>query len=295
MGDLYTMNRFLETLKICNKTSKFYFDDIDILEIKNMREKIGKLNSLIGNKDFDNKLKNIILLNPELINIFPLLVGVRDLNIDLLVEYTYDKPWVTSTYSLKENDLSEDSLNNILDFFKNIGLKEFFQNEEISDVYSYILGMHLGLKTNARKNKSGTFMENYIEGYLERLSYNNNNLKYISQATSKDILKEFNIDIKDTLKNRRVDFAINNNGKLILIETNFYNSSGSKIKSVTQEFIKFNKECENSSEIQDFIWITDGAGWLKERKTLEKAFNEIDNIININDMHNKYIENKIFC
>src|SRR5699024_403783 len=110
MGDLYTMNRFLETLKICNKTSKFYFDDIDILEIKNMREKIGKLNSLIGNKDFDNKLKNIILLNPELINIFPLLVGVRDLNIDLLVEYTYDKPWVTSTYSFKENDLSEDSL-----------------------------------------------------------------------------------------------------------------------------------------------------------------------------------------
>ena len=286
------MERFLETLKVCNKTSKFYFDNIDILEMKNMRKEIEKLNILIGEIDFDNKLKNIILLNPQLVSLFPLLIGVRELSVDLLVEYTYDKPWVTSTYLFNKNDLGEKSLQGIIEFFKNVGLKEFFQNEEIVDVYSYLLGMHLGLKTNARKNKSGTFMEKYIESYLSRLCFDNN-LKYLPQATSKEILREFNIDIEDTLKNRRADFAINNNGKLILIESNFYNSPGSKIKSVTQEFIKFSKECADCDAIQDFIWITDGAGWLKDKKTLEKAFSEIENIININDMQNKYIENKL--
>lgn len=287
------MNRFLDTLKVCNKTPEFYFNKNDISTLKFIKKDINKLNSLIGEKDFDNKLKSIISSNPTLTLIIPLLIGVREDKVDLLLEYTYDKDWITKTYLFKYDRIGENTLNDIVEFFTKTGLKEFFQNEEISDVYSFLLGMDLGIKTNARKNKSGTFMEEYIDSYLNKMCLSNN-VQYISQATSEHILKEFNIDVIDILKNRRIDFVINNNGKLILIETNFYNSSGSKIKSVTQEFIKLDKELSNCPNIQDFIWITDGAGWLKEKKTLEKAFLEIENIININDMQNGFIENKLY-
>lgn len=279
---------FLKTLKLSNKTSRFYFDVSDIITLKSAKKDIEGLNVLIGEKNFNEKLKSIIINNPHLVPIFPLLVGVRDSYIELLIEYTYKKPWISRGYDFSGEDLDESKIEGIIDFFERVGLKDFFENAEIKDVYSYLLGIHLGLRTNARKNKSGEFMEQYIDSYVKNLC-REKGLEYLSQATSKDILINFNIDISPVVKNKRIDFVINDKGKLLLIEVNFYNSTGSKIKSVAQEFVKFNQDCLKSPFVKDFIWITDGAGWLKERKTLERTFSEGINVININDMHNQQI------
>ena len=286
------MNIFLENLVKTNRTAEYYFNMPDILEIKRMKKDIDKLNELIGNKNFDNTLKNILVETPSIIKIIPLLIAYREENLDLLMEYSYDKPWVVSTYSFKLKNIDEERILSIIDFFEKIGLKKFFMDKEINDVYSFILGTHLGLRASARKNKSGDFMESYVNTYISNMC-TNNNLEYISQATADEILTSFNIDIKDILKNRRPDFVINNNGKLLLIEVNFYNSTGSKIKSTANEYIKLNGELKNCLEIQDFIWITDGPAWKKEKKTLERVFENIENIINIHDMNNGYIENKL--
>lgn len=286
------MNIFLENLVKTNRTAEYYFNIPDILEIKRMKKDIDKLNELIGNKNFDNTLKNILVETPSIIKMIPLLIAYREENLDLLMEYSYDKPWVVSTYSFKLKNIDEERILSIIDFFEKIGLKKFFMDKEINDVYSFILGTHLGLRASARKNKSGDFMESYVNTYISNMC-TNNNLEYISQATADEILTSFNIDIKDILKNRRPDFVINNNGKLLLIEVNFYNSTGSKIKSTANEYIKLNGELKNCLEIQDFIWITDGPAWKKEKKTLERVFENIENIINIHDMNNGYIENKL--
>lgn len=286
------MNIFLENLVKTNRTAEYYFNMPDILEIKRMKKDIDKLNELIGNKNFDNTLKNILVETPSIIKMIPLLIAYREENLDLLMEYSYDKPWVVSTYSFKLKNIDEERILSIIDFFEKIGLKKFFMDKEINDVYSFILGTHLGLRASARKNKSGDFMESYVNTYISNMC-TNNNLEYISQATADEILTSFNIDIKDILKNRRPDFVINNNGKLLLIEVNFYNSTGSKIKSTANEYIKLNGELKNCLEIQDFIWITDGPAWKKEKKTLERVFENIENIINIHDMNNGYIENKL--
>lgn len=287
------MDKFLETLKTTNKISSFYFDFDDILEIERMKEDIKKLNILIGEEDFDNKLKEIILNNSQIVNILPLLVAQRELILEVLVEYSYDNPWINETYlfDVKSPDYNVDK---IVDFFDKLGIKSFFQNEGISDVYSYILGIHLGMRTHSRKNKSGVFMEQYIENYLANMC-NKYDLKYISQATPKLIFKEFGIKLPKSLNRRRFDFVIFKNNKLTLIEANFYNSSGSKLKAVAEEFIRLNAECDKCSDIENFVWITDGSGWKSEKKTLEKIFNEVDSVINLNDMHNKWIERKIDC
>lgn len=283
------MDDFLKNLVETNRTADYYFDIHDILEIKNIKEDIESLNTLIGNKDFNSTLKEILLNNPNIIKFIPLLVAHRKNSLDLLIDYSHDKPWIVNTYLFGMKNINDNTILSIIDFFEKVGLKELFLNREITDVYSFLLGIHLGLRSNARKNKSGTFMENYTEGYISNMC-KENNMKYISQATSEDILLHFGIDIKDVLKNRKPDFVINNNGKLILIEVNFYNSVGSKIKSTTNEYIKLNSELKDCLEIQDFIWITDGPAWKKEKKTLERAFENIDNIININNMSFGYIE-----
>ena len=36
----------------------------------------------------------------------------------------------------------------------------------------------------------------------------------------------------------------------------------------------------------DFVWITDGGGWVSARRNLEETFNTMDYLFNINDMEN---------
>ena len=288
------MNIFLKNLVKTNRTKSYYFDEMDILELKNMQEDIDKLDKLIGNKNFDEDLKSILTENPKLIEVIPLLVAYRDKkdSLDLLIDYSYDKPWQTNTYSFKLKNIDEERILSMVDFCDKIGIKDFFVAGQIRSVYDFILGNHLGLRANARKNKSGDFMESYVNEYISNMCANNN-LGYLSQANSEEILNKFNVDIKDVLNGRRPDFVINNNGKLILIEVNFYNGGGSKIKSTANEYIKLNKELKNNPYIQDFIWITDGNGWNETKKVLELVFKNIENIINIHDMNNGYIENKL--
>ena len=287
------MYKFLSTLVKTNKTKKYYFDEMDILELRSIQSDIDKLDKLIGNKYFDEDLKNILIDTPDLIKIIPLLIAYRDKNdtLDLLIDYS-SEVWETITYSFELKNIDEEKILSIVDFCDKIGIKDFFINANIRSAYDFILGNHLGLRSNARKNKSGDFMESYVNDYISNMC-TKNNLKFLSQARAQEIFNSFNIDIKNILNGRVPDFVINNNGKLILIEVNFYNAIGSKIKSTTNEYIKLNKELKNNPYIQDFIWITDGYGWHKSKKVLELAFDNIENVINIHNMNNGYIEKKV--
>jgi hypothetical protein len=86
--------------------------------------------------------------------------------------------------------------------------------------------------------------------------------------------------VKVDKSSRSFDFAIYNpiSKKLKLVETNFFNGGGSKLKAVSGEFKGLHDELEKQ-EI-DFIWITDGLGWRTTLRPLEEVFN-----------HNKYIFN----
>ena len=104
------------------------------------------------------------------------------------------------------------------------------------------------------------------------------------QATAKKILSEWGIKIDVDKSSRIIDFAINKNGKLYFIETNFYGGGGSKLKSTATEYIGMNAYW-NKQGIE-FIWITDGAGWNSTLRPLREYFDKADFLVNLEMLKN---------
>ena len=93
------------------------------------------------------------------------------------------------------------------------------------------------------------------------------------------MLEEVGIDVPKDLKHRKADFIlIKEPAKVINIEANFYNVTGSKPQEIVDSYINRQEELKRSGF--HFIWITDGYAWKKSRNQLTKAFDKIDYLLN---------------
>ena len=128
------------------------------------------------------------------------------------------------------------------------------------------------------------------EVYIQQVC-NDFGLSYLKEATAKAIKEHWNIDLKVDKSSRRIDYVINNNGKLFFFEVNFYGGGGSKLKSTATEYVKMS-EYWNAHNIE-FIWITDGAGWIKTQKPLREYFDKAEYLLNL-EMLKGGVLNKIF-
>jgi type II restriction enzyme len=109
-------------------------------------------------------------------------------------------------------------------------------------------------------------------------------LEFIEQGTQREVKEKWGLHLPLDKSNRIVDFIINKNGKLIWIETNFYSGGGSKLKSTSGEYKDLFNFCKTNNI--EFIWITDGNGWISTKKPLRETFNLTDYIINLNMIKN---------
>lgn len=240
------------------------------------------LNTIIGKESIENSLKDLIKDYPEIVPIFPLLIAVRSKNIKISdmhgdITYSFD--------SLK--NYTDDEINKIIYFVKECGLLKILSDRKIKNLVDYAIGVEVGLDTNARKNRSGSLMENLIEIYI-KLICQKYNYKYIQQATALNINKQFSKDINIDKTDRHFDFAIDTGDILYLIEVNYYSGGGSKLKSVAGEFSKlFNLVKDDKVK---FIWITDGKGWLTAQRPLKETFDITDYIINIDMINHGILE-----
>jgi type II restriction enzyme len=133
--------------------------------------------------------------------------------------------------------------------------------------------------TNARKNRTGTLMENIVGKYIKQFTQKYGG-QYIEQATKKRISYEWGIELELDKINRRIDFAVlNRSRKLYLFETNYYSGGGSKLKATAGEY----KDLEDllKGQGQTFIWVTDGKGWLTAKTAINETFLHNDYIINL--------------
>ena len=64
------------------------------------------------------------------------------------------------------------------------------------------------------------------------------------------------------------------------IETNYYNSGGSKLNEVARAYSDVAPKI-NQYPNYEFVWITDGQGWLTAKNKLEAAFNIIPCVYNL--------------
>ncbi len=82
---------------------------------------------------------------------------------------------------------------------------------------------------------------------------------------------------------KRFDFAIKTNVKTYLIETNFYNGRGSKLNEVARAYSDLAPKINQYPNFE-FVWITDGQGWLSAKNKLEEAFSIIPSVYNLSTL-----------
>ncbi|MGB1118228.1 MAG: DpnII family type II restriction endonuclease [Parvibaculales bacterium] len=122
-------------------------------------------------------------------------------------------------------------------------------------------------------------MEEIVEYQINKIC-ENNNWQYLTEVTKSKLDKEWGMDLIIKESNKRLDFAVKTTTQIFLIETNFYNASGSKLKATANEYRKVWNSYGHS-----FIWITDGPGWHSDN-SLKEAFDDIDHVINLHMAQN---------
>ncbi|PNV83661.1 MAG: restriction endonuclease [Sulfurimonas sp.] len=285
-------NKNFENLKNTLQDSIFtwdYFTDFEKVKknVKNIEKELNLLNYLIGKEKLDEEFLSLVEEYPKVRKILPILIAIRDDKLsctpvitDIEALIPENKKYIFH-YAIDENIKKE-----LLIFFKESGLRDIFESKAIKNLVDYCFGVEVGFDTNARKNRTGDIMEKLVYKFLEEFCEENKNLQFIEQATQKRIKEFFNYDIKIDKNSRRFDFALFDKAKnrLFLIEVNYYSGGGSKLKATAGEYQYLNNFVK--SQNIDFIWITDGKGWLTSLKPLEETFIQNDYVINLDMLKN---------
>ena len=153
-------------------------------------------------------------------------------------------------------------------------MKEVFKNKQITNLVDYVFGIETGLDTHARKNRGGDIMEKTVARIFSK-----NAISYKEQVSSTDYdeLSVLGVDLK------RFDFVIETKTKTYFIEVNFYSSNGSKLNEVARSYSDIAPKI-NSIDGFEFVWITDGKGWLSAKNKLEEAYNIIPSTYNLTNI-----------
>ncbi|MEA5535823.1 type II restriction endonuclease [Crocosphaera sp. XPORK-15E] len=240
---------------------------------------LNLLNYLIGKENIEQEAKRLFQEHPKLVYIVPALIAYRDKSVKILTEYKSGQFQYQGFDFNNKTKITDEVIEKAIIFLRQTGFLNQIESQQIKSLPDYFLGVEVGLDTNGRKNRSGKAMEEIIEYFIDSICQHHD-FEYISQATSDKIKKKFNKHL--TVKNsaKKIDFAINTPNKLFLIETNFYGGGGSKLKATAGEYSDIFIQWQNDGH--QFIWVTDGVGWLTAKKPLRDAFNKIDYILNLN-------------
>jgi type II restriction enzyme len=256
-------NQFIEQLSETNATLD-YFVDFDKVNtnVEKIKIKLNQLNYLIGQKDLKNAVEKLFQENSTVFNVLDILIAVRKKDKKVTFNNS-DAIVLVETYF--------DSPDLVYEFIEETGLGNIFKNKNITNLVDYVFGIEVGLDTNARKNRGGTQMENAVAKIFER-----NKIAYereVKNTKFKELLS-LGEDVK------RFDFVIKGEDKIYLIETNYYNTGGSKLNEVARAYTDIAPKI-NQYKSFEFVWITDGQGWLSAKNKLEEAYNNISKVYNL--------------
>ena len=253
------------------------------INIQEIEKELNLLNILIGKENIEKEFIDLVTEYPKVRRALPILIAVRNNKIkELKIIDNFNDLLSESKADLfnPEKELTEELKKDLLNFFKESGLRDIFQDKDIKNIVDYCFGVEVGMDTNARKNRTGTSMENIIKKILDKFT-KENDLEFIPQATQKKIKERWNFKIEIDKTNRIFDFAVfdKTKDKIFIIETNFYGGGGSKLKSTAGEY-QYLFDFLKKQRIE-LIWITDGLGWKTTKKALYETFLHNDYLINI--------------
>ena len=201
-----------------------------------------------------------------------------------------------SFYSLDFARIDKSKILEYTNFVQQTGLLNFLKEKANRSLVDYVYGVEAGLDSNARKNRSGTTMENIVERNVEKVC-REYGLEYMAQASATYIKNRWDITVPVDKSERIFDVAVYNpnTNRLWLIETNYYGGGGSKLKAVAGEFTELNAFVRATPDSVEFVWVTDGQGWHTARRPLAEAFGHIDYVFNLEMLRTEYFRDLFLC
>ncbi len=261
---------FLSQLSETNATLDYFVDFQKVIgNVRKIALKLNQLNYLIGKDNLEEAINELYEENPKVFEVLDILIAVRNKNTKILDN-------IGKIVSLENYFTSPKS---ILEYICETRLAEVFKNKEITNLVDYVFGIEVGLDTNARKNRGGDNMSKAVS-----LLFDREEVYYKKEVNSTLFLdiESLGVDVK------RFDFVIKTKKKTYLIETNFYNTGGSKLNEVARAYSEVAPKI-NQYENYEFVWITDGQGWLLAKNKLEEAYNAIPSVYNLTTL-SKFVE-----
>lgn len=276
MDDKRIFSYWLGTFRDSINGYNYYTDFEKVYEnAASLKIEINILNSLVGSKNIEEEFENLLDKYPECLKAIPILLAVREYEIFCqddkgAVKYRFDKK-VQTVEQYKY-------------FMKKTGLFDMLSNHIINSLYDYVTGVEVGLGSNGRKNRGGHQMEELVETYIQATG-----AEYYKEMYLTEIEKKWGVDLSaisaEGTSTKRWDFVVKTKDKIYVIETNFYTGGGSKLNETARSYKMISEEAQAVKGV-DFVWITDGGGWVSARRNLEETFNTMDLIYNIADMEN---------
>ena len=155
-----------------------------------------------------------------------------------------------------------------------LGMANVLKRDDLGDL---LFGIQIGLETHRRKNVCGSCFNNEIKTLLGEVCAE------VSLQSGKQV------DLKDEVSisfihggesmSKTVDFGIIVDGVVRFgVEVNFYSSSGSKPTEIKRSYGNILQELESVGI--NLVWITDGKGYFRMKKSLGDAFAIVPNIYN---------------
>lgn len=252
---------FLSQLSKTNSTLDTFVDfEKVVANVNKIALKLNQLNYLIGKNNLKQAVHELFEENKNCFSVLNIIIAVRENravinnlgNIVLLKSY----------FSTPEK---------VYEFLVSTGLAEILINKNVTNLVDYVFGIEVGLDTNARKNRGGKCMEKVIANIFKV-----NSIPFKSEVYITDF-KELTV-LGDDIK--RFDFIVKTMNKIYLIEANYYNGGGSKLNEVARAYSDLAPKINNNPRFE-FVWITDGQGWLKAKNKLQEAIHNIPKVYNL--------------
>lgn len=278
-------NTWLSSFRESIADYSYYIDfqkihrNVDAIKIE-----LNILNSLVGSKNIETDFNNLIEKYPEVLKCIPILLAVRNNEI-----YCQNEKGGCLYQFNMNNNLFVDKYSY---FMRETGLFDLLENHIINNLIDYVTGVETGLDSNGRKNRGGHLMEDLVERYIQKAGFIKD-ITYFKETTISQITRNWGIDLSAISNQgkteKRFDFVIKTPNCIYGIETNFYASGGSKLNETARSYKALAWESEQIDGF-DFVWFTDGKGWLSARNNLEETFDVMKHIYNIKDLENGIIK-----
>jgi type II restriction enzyme len=237
-------------------------------KINLLRREIALLESIDRSRPLED-LTDILLTNCSTLDVLKLLISHTPERVYFsdgrFIDFIEDKTKIISGNKKRAYEIAK--------MFHDMSLFVFLA--EVKSVRDVVKGVLIGLQPNSRKSWRGMLFEEKIKNMIGKVLVSVENSTGIKLSCEPQV----NIDLKRGKK--VLDYMIfKRNKPVAAIEVNFYSTSGSKPSEVLER--AYPDLEKNLKDIKiPLIVITDGMGWLKMQKSIERSLRLLSHLMTI--------------